>query len=1079
MDLASKLDGPTRDPLLLTNISYDIEELGHEIDTPVFHLRGRTGDGELIETAVEGFRPYFGLRQSDCLEQISDITNDRRVIGLEICCDPRLWSDIIGIDDPDEHSPQAIEGYLSDNLGADIYHTNEPFLTLEDEPAVRVYCRVPSDVGGETGMRGDLDCRTFEADVPFERRFLITSEIYRGFEVDTNTDRVRYENWQGESDGPELQQELDPCDPPEIDARLLIYDIEVATEDDGFPQPERANKPITAISAYDSYSDEYRLWGLTSDEWEDDPSEIETAVLAAVFDKDTFPDEAPTAPYFADFSIFTDETRMLEDFHQWVLDCNPDVFTGYNSDGFDHPYLIQRSYNIQALSIKQYGKTGKPGVWVEEYKGERQVGYALQDVCTLDIFEAYEKTQYRALDSYKLDAVANAELGYGKTGLAGDELDDAWHENPVEFFTYSIRDAQATAEIESTVGLLDLFENLREVTGAMYETAVSNGPMLDTLFLRRAHESGLVLPSNTEPDENVYHGAKVFDSKPGVHKNCVYPDLSSMYPNLFAMLNLGKETIVGDDQALEESQYTAEDCYQFPVDERPFAEVPKGETYDHIDRGEYKGVKTPSGATREMFDPQYDWFYVLKPEIRVSFVRDTVDELIELKGQYSGDMYAAVKRVTNSVYGIAGDSSSGGKGFRLYNRRVAEGITLAGRLTITHTAETFTGYLNEHYDDDAILVGGDTDSATSSIPNAPDMETAWEWAREAVEFVDESYDEFAKETFGMPSDDHRLAVELESLASKLFYMEGDEESSYTENDDGYLVKQDDTEGVQKRYAQHIVWDDDDGWMDTADPDEGYEEALTDPEDRSTVKTLDTVTYDTYDSGPLSGQDPHDNVSITGFEYVRSDSAQITRDAQMQILSDILLSPDPHDFIESYLRELVDNIETGDVPLDDLARPKGISQHLDEYGWKDLEELDDADVTDVVESQGGKYRQKAGPTYRGAKYADDWFSWEDLGEGSKPLKIPIEKVRGDDFPAAYEYHSWPEDNNRPDPPEVDDPVDAIAVETPERLPKQFVVDHDAIIEKELEEKLDGILSTMDLDWNNLLAEGDQSSLAAFS
>lgn len=1806
MDLTTSVVS-TQQAVLVTNVEYTVEEVGHHVPTAILQLRSRTADGSLVTTEVEGFRPYFGLLQSDFVGDALEVCNDRRVIGAEVDCSPSVWADTIGVD-PDAVSARDIEQYLSDELDADIYHDPEPYTTIHDDPVARVFTREPGDVGGKTGIRADLDVDTFEADVPFVDRFLISSEIYQGARLDPDVDRVRYENWPGESDGRDCVQEIEAIDHrPDVTARMVVYDIEVATEDEGFPKPERAVHPITSISAYDSYRDEYRLWGLASDSWERDTETLTDDITAELRDRPDFPDDTAGGPTLADVTLFDDETQLLESFHSWVLACDPDIFTGYNClpsdskilladgtekpiedveigdevlgidgdateigevtnkwqsgvkqtkrvvtdsgteleatadhrvlvgneeeiawksvsdissgeyllrpkkteatttstdlsekelylaglvasdgtieqnggtkfyntktelhdqfptenavthlhkgvksqrvftdrsrdevrdlfeslgipvgnkrtqewdlskiyqmserhisaflagymdgdgyisgsiglsaendtcskwlqklckrigvwsvpnereliisrgssgtfanavsswishpekyeqlaeledtrsaddkivppclvnedlddapseavrrhneyvkngynlrrhhcemaesprseeytdfvfekinnisvvgenatydietslssfiaddvvvhncDGFDHPYLIQRSYNVQALSIKRYTPTGNPGVWKETFEGNEQVNFSLSGRSTLDILDAYKKTQFRELDSYTLAAVADAELDYGKLDVDGDELDTAWHERPVEFYAYSVRDTQATVGIEREAGLIDLFENLRRVTGARYERAVNNGPMLDTLFLRRAYEKGLVLPSNTEPEETVFHGARVFDPVPGVHKNCVYPDLSSLYPSLFAMLNLGSETIIGGKSDLEESEYTEDDCYKFPTDERSFATVPKGEPIDHIDSDEYKGVKTPGGGLREMFDPQYDWQYVLKPEHNESFIRDTIDDLIDLKYQYKGEMYSAVKRVVNSCftpdtevmtpdgivnirnltvgdsvysinpdtmevevksvtetierpeyrgdlvniqtqdidlsvtpdhdllltsdrrkedlwevkeaenitegmqyalprewdvshgsrvetvdiseyidtgeyradggelqhtgswqtyksvfnaddfvrfigwyvaegtvsvienpngstsyritltqtesseyrkdiedlldrmgvnwycsddrhlcfynkplsrfliemcgrlshtkrlpdfvwdisenqkrslfdamcngdgdedrdrynttspdlrddvcrltlefgnnpayrtieydndvrrdkyvirygnsknifvpkrtendtaddgvycvqvednhtllagrngkfqwvpncYGVMGDSASGGKGFRLYNRRVAEGITLAGRLTITHTAEQFTQYLQDNYDPDATLVGGDTDSATSSIPNAPDMETAWEWAHDAVEYVDASYDDFASETFDMPAEDHRLEVELESLASALFYMEGETDESYQQSDTGMLVKQEDTHGIRKRYAQAIVWDDDDGWIDTADPDEGYDEALSDPEDRSTVKTLETLDYDTFEDGPLDGMDPTDIVSITGFEYVRSDSAHITRDAQQQVLTHILFDPDPKDRIESYLTETVDAIEAGDVPLADLARPKGISQDLDEYGWKDVEELDDDDVTEAIEQQGGTWRQTPGPTYRGAKYADDWLPWEQLGPASKPRKIPIEKVRGDDYPQVYEYHSYPSDSARPDPPEVGRPVDAIAVSNPERLPDAFVVDTDTLIEKTLEDRLTDILDTMGYSYADLLGEGNQVGLDAF-
>lgn len=1076
MDLSQSfapVESGEREPLLLTNVSYTIEERGHLVDTPVFYIRARREDGSLRTLEVEGFRPYFAISRDDFVERASDVCNDRRVLGVEVNCSPSVWADALTFETPDEATAEDVERHLSDRLGAEIYHTDDERTTLHDKPVALIYTRVPGDVGGETGLRGDLDCRTYEADIQFAKRFLISSEIYRGFEAPTGKSRVRYENWPGETtltrdrdDDAPMLQEIAPCDAPDVDARMIVYDIEVATEGDGFPQPDRARKPVTSISAYNSYEDTYRLWGLVNREWAENAEGVIESVKKECRARDDF-------PTVDTFELFDSETALLADFNEWVLERDPDIFTGWNSDGFDTPYLIQRSYHKQALNIKRYSRNGNPGVWVEEYKGSRQVNFVMKDRVTLDLLDAYRKTQYRELDSYRLDAVAEAELGYGKTGLAGDELDEAWEETPIEFFTYSIRDAQATAGIERESGLLDLFENLREVTGAPYEAAVNNGPMLDVLFLRRAYEKGLVLPSNRKPDEDVYHGAKVFDPVPGKHRNSVYPDLSSMYPNLFAMLNLGEETIIGDIEALKASTYTRDDCYRFPVDERPFAVAEKGSSIGHIDREKYKGVKTPDGGLREMFDPVITWFYVLKPEVKESFIRGTVDEMIDLKYQYVGDLYEAVKRITNSIYGVAGDSASGGKGFRLYNRRVAEGITLAGRFTITHTAEEFTKYLQENYDEDSYQVGGDTDSCVTSIPGAPTLEHARAWAVEAAEFVDASYDDFAEETFEMPPEDHRLEVELESLASALFYMKGDTETSYRQTDDG-LVRETETTAVKKRYAQHIVWDDADGWLDTGD-----DVPLDDPDDVSELKKLARVTFGAYEDGPLADQDPTDNVSIKGFELVRSDSAQITRDAQLEILTDILLAEDPKQRIESYLRELIDEIESGVVPLSDLARPSGIGQHLDDYGWKDIDELDEDDITDEVRSWGGTYVQTPGPTQRGAKYADDWLSWEELGEDSKPSKIPIDRVRGDKFPHVYEYHSYPE-KNRPDPPEVGRPVDAIAVENPDKLPTDaFLVDYEEIIRNEIQGKTEDILSTIGIDWEDALAEGSQSSLDAFA
>ena len=420
-----------------------------------------------------------------------------------------------------------------------------------------------------------------------------------------------------------------------------------------------------------------------------------------------------------------------------------------------------------------------------------------------------------------------------------------------------------------------------------------------------------------------------------------------------------------------------------------------------------------------------------------------------------------------NCYGVIGDSSSSGKGFRLFDKRIAEGITLAGRQTIEHTAKEFTEYIQENYDEDAYLLAGDTDSSVTSIPNAPDLQHVYSWSEEAVQYVDKSYDEFVKDTFNMTDDDtHNLHVELESVASALFYIM-DFDADRPENT-----------GVKKRYAQHIVWDDDDGWLDLPDADETDYDVLEDPDNKSVIAEKTTVQFEEYETGVLSDMDPTDNIGIKGFEYVRSDSATVTKESQLNVLTHILLADNPSDRIHAYLSDLRDEIYSDGFDMERLGRPKGISNPLDDYGWKTVEELEN-DTNYTVgpqdEERGGRYVSTPSPVYRGAKYADDHFDWEDVGQGDKPVRFYVEKVRGDEYPAAYTYTSYPKDSKRGEPPEVDRNVDAIAVNDPDRVPDQFILDKDKMVDKELKDKLQPILRTIGEDWNGLVGKGRQSGL----
>jgi DNA polymerase elongation subunit (family B) len=61
-----------------------------------------------------------------------------------------------------------------------------------------------------------------------------------------------------------------------------------------------------------------------------------------------------------------------------------------------------------------------------------------------------------------------------------------------------------------------------------------------------------------------------------------------------------------------------------------------------------------------------------------------------------------------NCYGVFGDSASYGKGFRLFDWRLAETITLAGQKVVTYTSNSFERFLRENGHPDAKRVGGDS-----------------------------------------------------------------------------------------------------------------------------------------------------------------------------------------------------------------------------------------------------------------------------------------------------------------------------------------------------------------------------------
>jgi DNA polymerase elongation subunit (family B) len=595
---------------------------------------------------------------------------------------------------------------------------------------------------------------------------------------------------------------------------------------------------------------------------------------------------------------------------------------------------------------------------------------------------------------------------------------------------YNVRDVEAVVEIERSKNVLEMYDHIRGIAGATYsDIADSNIGIIDILYLREAKKRGIALPTSVRPDVQHYWGAYVFPPEAGKHKNVVYPDLSSLYSNLFKDMNASPETIIGFEDDLEASEYSEADCHEVYVDTRS------------------------EGAKRSADEPERTSLYVLKPEVKESFVRDVIGDLIDMKYEYKKDeyadeAYAAVKRITNSVYGCMGDSVSYGVGFRLFDWRIAEAITLAGRDVIKHTADKFEMQMQRQGYDNSSIIAGDTDSCVCEVSSA---DGTWENSTlstdqvqshleeanvdsvetpmaetvissiHAAEYVDSTYPDFMNNRFGI--EDGNMAVEIESYSESALFM-----------------------NKKKRYAQWVRWD------------EG---------------------------------DLVDEVEVKGFELVRSDSAAITENVQKEVLTKILQEDDPKQSVKSNLKENWDSVVAGNVSLSDIGKPSAINNKLWDYGWSKstVESGDQIDDTDGNRlEQGDEYINffTPQPHIRGARYANKYIENEDLSEGSKPMMFYCDGVSvASGMSEIYDYEEQslnaPTDLPYKKPREVmelDREVDSIAVDDVRNLPDGMLIDWEKMAEKTLRDPIEPIVTVLGWDFDDLITSGEQSGLASF-
>ena len=393
---------------------------------------------------------------------------------------------------------------VDEDVGEDerVTGTDTGYESIDGDDLTRVYTRIPADVGE---VRESYT--HYEADILFPNRFRIDKDVKSGLSLGKGAERDDMA-FEVEAD------EVEPCD-ADSPARTCVIDIEVEDRN-GFP--EDGEEPVVCLTAWDSFEDEYHVfvWDIDEDEVDDDGY-----VLRA----------------------YGSEEEMLDAFLKYLNDRDADVLTGWNSNDFDLPYLIDRldSDDIEGEGMEPERLSRVGEVWHDDWGGPRIKGRA-----TFDLLYAYQRMKFTELESYRLDAIAEEELGESKVTYTG-KIGDLWEDDPDKLLEYNKMDVELCVRIDDKVGIIDFFRELARFVGCSLEDATTPSDVVDIYVLRKAHGK-FVLPSKRGGGGGEeYEGGEVFEPITGIRENVAVLDLASLYPMSMISVNASPETKVDED----------------------------------------------------------------------------------------------------------------------------------------------------------------------------------------------------------------------------------------------------------------------------------------------------------------------------------------------------------------------------------------------------------------------------------------------------------------------------------------------------------------------------------------------------
>jgi DNA polymerase elongation subunit (family B) len=454
---------------------------------------------------------------------------------------------------------------------------------------------------------------------------------------------------------------------------LVTMDIEVKAEQ-GFPDPESCSEEMLTISLQDYATKKITTWGR----------------------KPYVPTQDNVTYYH-----FSDEIEMLNSFlYHWSKNP-PDVITGWNVRLYDIPYLCGRISRIMGSKkcklLSPWGLVSQDEIYIS---GRRYNVYDIAGMTTLDYLELYKKFTYKAQESYRLDYIANIELGQKKLDHSEfDTFKEFYIGNWKKFVDYNIIDVELVDRLEDKMKLIELALTMAYDAKVNYQDVMYQVRMWDTIIYNYLKKRNIVIPPKDSSDKNdKYAGAYVKEPKPGKYDWVVSFDLNSLYPHLIMQYNISPETLL-------ETKHPSVTVDKILGEELTF-EMYKDNAVCANGAQYRKDIK---GFLPELMEKMYAERVVFKKkmlEAKQAYEK-TPTKKLEKEIARCNNIQMAKKISLNSAYGAIGNQY-----FRYYKLANAEAITLSGQVSIRWIENKMNDYLNKLLETEDIdyVIASDTDS---------------------------------------------------------------------------------------------------------------------------------------------------------------------------------------------------------------------------------------------------------------------------------------------------------------------------------------------------------------------------------
>lgn len=485
---------------------------------------------------------------------------------------------------------------------------------------------------------------------------------------------------------------------------LKVHFIDIETySPDAFPDINNPQDPINVITIYDTITERYTVWG--------------TKPFTKANDKTTY--------------IYCKTERELYiKFLDFFSKDYPDILSGWNSEFFDIPYIINRMTKIVGEDeVRRLSPIGsmRARTFMGKF-GREQTRWHIEGISCVDYLQIYQRFCPVLRESYKLDAIGEIELDQRKIDYGDTDLASLSEENWELFVEYNIQDVTLLINLEKKLQYIQLLRMIAYAGLTTFEGALGSLSVITGLCSIRARTKDQRIPTfvkEIKEGGQKNAGAYVGEPQRDFQEHIVSFDANSLYPNMMITLNLSPETKVGKITEKTETGVVFKHVNgkEYNLSHKKFA------TFIEIEQlAISKANVLFSQKEKGVIPITVDYYYKKRVEIKKLLtkakkaainIKETDPNYKKVQNEIDNlnIRQHTIKILINTIYGYFGNKHS-----PLGDDELAESITLTGQAVIKQSNQILTNYIKdntglteEYLKENSPIIYNDTDSSYISI----------------------------------------------------------------------------------------------------------------------------------------------------------------------------------------------------------------------------------------------------------------------------------------------------------------------------------------------------------------------------